>query len=310
MYAGMAGRDYPTGIARSAHWQGAEPSLHSADVTRDRKEHTYPFEAMFPAGVAASGEYDPDNDRLDPRLIERFQRLATPMVRYFRTDVVGIEHLPWNQGCLCIGNHALWGIDSAVLLAAVHKSTGRMLRGLGDHILFKVPLLSEFFVRFGAVDGNQENAQRLLQAGEWAICYPGGARDSFKRPEERYRLKWHNRVGYLRCALAAQVPLVPIAGIGIDDAYVTLGHERKIGRRLFGRPTYDIPIFIGLGLLPLPVKFTYYIGEPIDLGARFGLGAEDAKAPLEDLLPAHADIWGHTQAMIDDGLRRRRGRFF
>ncbi len=279
-------------------------------MSNDTDEPFYPVESVFPEGMAASGEYDPDNDQIDPALIERFQRLATPMVRYFRTDVHGIENLPWDGGCMCIGNHALWGIDSAVLFAALHKRTGRMLRGLGEHILFKVPMLGQFFVRFGAVDGNRDNAVRLMRAGEWAICYPGGARDSFKRPEERYRLKWHNRVGYLRCALAAEVPLVPIAGIGIDDAYVTFGNERKIGRRLFGRPSYDIPIFMGIGLLPLPVKFTYIIGEPIDLAARFGLGPADAEAPLDDLLPAHAEIWTHTQDMIDRGLRQRRGRFF
>ncbi len=192
----------------------------------------YPIASLLPDELSASGDYDPEHDKLDPRLIGQLQTLARPMVRYFRTEVEGLENLPWDSGCLCVSNHAVLGLDSAVLFAAVHERTGRMLRGLGEHVLFKLPLISHFFVRFGAVDGNRDNAVRLLRNGEWAICYPGGVNDSFKRPEDRYRLKWHNRLGYLRCALAAGVPIVPIAGIGIDDAFITIGREHRLGRRL------------------------------------------------------------------------------
>lgn len=277
-------------------------------ATRD--DRFYPIEALLPEGSGHGGAYDPDNDALDPAFIANFQRLATPVVRYFRTEIEGIEHLPWDQGCLCIGNHAVFGIDSLVLFSALQARTGRMMRGLAEHIMFKLPMIGDLFVRFGAVDGNRDNAVRLLENKEWVICYPGGARDSFKRYEDRYRLKWHGRLGYLRVALRAQVPLVPVAAIGVDDAFVTLGRERTLGRRLFGKPNYDLPILMGLGPLPLPVKFRYVLGEPLDLEARFGLTAADADAAPEDLLPAHAQIWTHTQALIDRELARRTSRFF
>ncbi len=270
----------------------------------------YPIDSLFPDGAASKGEFDPNNDALDPAFIARYQRLTTPLVRYFRTEVHGLENLPWEHGCLCIGNHAVFGIDSAVLLAAVYEQSGRMIRGLAEHIVFRIPLLNEAFVRFGIVDGNRDNAVKLLQAGEWAICYPGGAKDSFKRPTDRYRLKWHGRLGYLRCALRAGVPLVPVAGIGIDDAFVTLGRERLIGRTLFGKKNYDLPILMGLGPLPLPVKFRFIIGQAIDLQSRFGLTSADADAPTPDLLPIHAQIWTETQNLIDHGLSQRSSRFF
>jgi 1-acyl-sn-glycerol-3-phosphate acyltransferase len=274
----------------------------------DRKPF-YPLDAFLPH-TPGQGEFDPENDRFDPATVARFQRLALPAVRYFRTEIEGINNLPWDKGCLCISNHTILGLDSAILFAALYEQTGRMIRGLAEHVVFRVPLMSELFVRFGAVDGNRENAERLLRHGEWAICYPGGAKDSFKRAEDRYRLQWHGRLGYLRCALAAGVPLVPIAGIGIDDAFVVLGQEKVVGRRLFGKPNYDLPIFVGLGLLPLPVKFRFIIDAQIDLQARYGLGPEDAQAPAEELLPIHADIWSHTQALIDRGLAQRSSRFF
>jgi 1-acyl-sn-glycerol-3-phosphate acyltransferase len=270
----------------------------------------YPIEAFLPAEDGRNGSFDPDADPLDPALIARFQQVATPMVRYFRTEIEGIEHLPWDQGCLCIGNHAVFGIDSAVFFSALYARTGRMMRGLAEHIMFRLPVIGDLFVRFGAVDGTRENAVRLLQSGQWAICYPGGSRDSFKTAQERYQLKWHGRLGYLRCALQAQVPLVPVAAIGVDDAFITLGRERFLGRRIFGKDNYDLPIFIGLGLAPLPVKFRFVIAPPLDLAARFGLSAQDALADEAELLPVHAQIWSHTQALIDRELARRTNRFF
>lgn len=269
----------------------------------------YPIDALLPDSQKV-GKFDPKNDGIDPGFIAQFQMLAQPLAKYFRTEVEGLENLPWTHGCLCISNHAIMGLDSAVLFSSVHTHTGRMLRGLGEHILFKLPLLNQLFVRFGAVDGNRDNAIKLLRAGEWAICYPGGARDSFKAPEDRYRLKWHGRLGYLRCAIAAGVPLVPIAGIGIDDAFVTLGKEKTIGRKIFGKANYDLPIVMGLGLMPLPVKFRYVIDKPIDLSAHYNLRPEDANASPEDLLPIHADIWSHTQGLIDRELAKRKSRFF
>ncbi|MEO1267936.1 MAG: lysophospholipid acyltransferase family protein [Myxococcota bacterium] len=259
---------------------------------------------------ADSGAFDPNNDQLDPEMLQILKWYLLPVTRYFRTEVHGAHLLPRDRGCLCISNHAIFGIDSAALLTQTYMQTGRMLRALGEHKLFKLPQVGQFFARFGVVDGNRDNAVRLLQAGEWAICYPGGTRDSFKEGYESYQLKWHNRMGYLRSALAADVPLVPIAGIGIDDAFVTLGRERLLGRALFGSSRYDLPIFVGLGVLPMPVKFTFYVDRPIDLRERYGLGPEHADAPARELLAVHTEIWSHTQKLIRNHLKRRVSRFF
>lgn len=265
---------------------------------------------MSRQGLQGRGHFDPGDDALDTRSVEAALRPLMKLVRYFRTQIDGVDNLPWDRGCLCVSNHAVLGIDSWVLLPALYRKTGRVLRGLGEHNLFRVPVLGDALMRVGVVDGTRNNAVELMAHGHWALAYPGGISDSFKRPDERYRLKWHGRVGYLRSALAADVPIVPIAGIGIDDAFVALGNERRLGRRLFGSPKYDLPIFVGLGILPLPVKFRFVIDHPIDLRRRFGLGPSDAEAPIEDLLVPHTEIWTHTQALIERELRARTSRFF
>jgi len=264
---------------------------------------------LIPDALKDEGRYDPLR-QVDPALLQQFLKLTGPVVRYFRTSVEGAWRLPREEGCLIVSNHAVFAIDAMAFFPSLYMETGRLVRGLADHNLFKVPVLSALMLELGAVDGNRDNAVRMLRAGEWVVCYPGGARDALKGAEERYRLQWEGRLGYLRVALAAGVPIVPVAGVGIDEAYVTLGRERSIGRRLFGKATYDLPILMGLGPMPLPVKFRFVIGEPVDLERAFGLGRIFADAPDEELLPAHRAIWRHTQALIDREVGRRVSRFF
>lgn len=248
------------------------------------------------------------SDALDPELLRIAQGYTIPIARYFRTSIRGIERLPRDQGCLCVSNHTMLGIDVIAMFTQTYLDSGRMMRGLGARQLFKLPVAGDLLRKLGAVEGTRANAIAMLKRGEWAVCYPGGVRESFKTSRVKYRLLWDGRMGYLRCALAAGVPIVPIAGIGIDDAFVTVGNERWIGRRLLGKD-FDLPIFVGMGIAPMPVKFTFWIDHPIDLRARFGLGPEHANAPDAELLEAHTVIWGQTQALIQAGLARRVNRF-
>ncbi len=267
------------------------------------------LDANIPSSLHQSGDYDPEAP-LDDAFVRQVVRLTSPVVRYFRTKVEGAWRLPRDQGALLISNHAILGIDSMVFFPALYEETGRLLRGLADHHLFKIPLLNQLVTRMGAVDGRRDNAIAMLRDGHWGICYPGGSQDSFKTMDQRYRLPWHGRMGYLRVALASGVPIVPVAGIGIDDAYVGIGKERQLGRALFGKPRYDLPILVGLGPMPLPVKFRFVIDEPIDPASAFGLSPEHADAPDEVLLEAHLAIWTHTQQLIDRELQRRLSPFF
>lgn len=245
------------------------------------------------------GQYDPHNDLTDKRLIKAMSLCLTPLIKYFRTELVNTGNVPKESGCLCVSNHAIMGIDTLILYLEYFRKTGRVIRGLADHFFFQQTLIGELMMRFGAVDGNRDNAVKLLKAGNLMLCYPGGADESFGTNGEHYTLKWQGRMGYLRSAIAAGVPVLPIASIGAEDAYLTLFREPFIGRRLFGSPKYDFPVFTGLGLMPLPVKFRYIFDKPIDLKKRFGLKIKDAKASDKFLAPIHQEIWQQTQRLID-----------
>ena len=187
-------------------------------------------------------------------------------INYFRATLEGREHLPREGGALVVGNHAFFGLDGVVLGMLVARETGRHPRFLGERNLWKVPGLGAILSSVGALPGEPAAATALLARGEIVIVYPGGVDDSFKGADEKHRLQWGQRAGFARVAMRARVPIVPVAGLGIDDMYAIVGRERWLGRRLFGSSRYDFPIAFGAfgTLVPRRKKQTYVALSPID----------------------------------------------
>ena len=225
------------------------------------------------------------------------------LLRYLNPELRNPERIPAG-GALIAGNHGLMGIDSFALLPLIWQKTGRLPRGLADHAVFRLPAVGRAFQRVGAVEGRPDTAVDLLRSGELCLVYPGGSIESFKAPDQRYRLMWQGRTGFARVAMRAQVPVVPIVAAGIDHAYRYLFRERFVMRTLFGhgKARYDFPISLGLGVLPLPVKFTFQVGEPIapPRGAHL---ADDPQAVAQ----FHAQVWQTAQAQLDDAVLKWQG---
>jgi len=208
---------------------------------------------------------------------------------YFDTRIEGLENIP-DGGVLVVGNHALAGIDSLALMPALYEGTKRVPRGLGLKALFDVPLLKDALHQCGAVAGDRENAVELLLKEEMVVVYPGGARDSLKNRNERYRLKWGKRCGFARVAIAAQRPIVPIAGIGPDEVFPILLDN---GLRVPWLNNERLPVF-----LPLlrRVPFRFYVGRPL-------YPPEDQSEESAEIFAA--EVSNALEMLIVNGLERR-----
>jgi hypothetical protein len=101
----------------------------------------------------------------------------------------------------------------------VYEKTGRVVRGLGDHNHFALPVWRDLLRRVGAVRGTRENCARLFEAGEAVLVFPGGGREVMKHKHEQYRLVWKERIGFARLAIQYQVPIVPFASVGVEDMF-------------------------------------------------------------------------------------------
>ncbi len=245
---------------------------------------------------------DEDDDLLAPAQIDSLMAFVARVLAYVQPVLVGAEHLPTTSGALLVGNHGLLGVDSFALYPLLWQATRRLPRGLGDRVLFTIEPLKRLVTHAGGVAGHRDAAVELLTRDELVLVYPGGSNDSFKGPADRYTLFWEGRTGFVRVAMRAQKPIVPVMAAGIDDAYHFLFHDRWVFPRLFGagKARYAFPICVGMGVLPLPGStFTFTACPPIypPVGAEL---ADDETA----VAAFHAHVWQTCQAHLDDVVAR------
>jgi len=241
-----------------------------------------------------------DLDLIDIDFCLRARTIAELLSRYFRYDVEGLENLPDDGGALIVSPHSTVTVDGVLLAKAIFDWCGRIVRGLGDHTLFRLPHVREMVVRLGIVDGNPDNAHALLERGDLCFAMPGGGPEAYKSSARRYMIQWDGHLGFVRVALRAGVPIVPSVCIGAEDAVWMPINALEWGQKLLGTRFPLLVMGIGLGPLPLPVKFTAYLGEPISFD--YEPDAADDDAVVKE---CHARVVEVVEQMIHDGLQRR-----
>jgi 1-acyl-sn-glycerol-3-phosphate acyltransferase len=207
----------------------------------------------------------PEALQYDRRAVEAYLR-NYPLGRLIRTALHDVARLPEGPALL-VGNHGPLAVDTGLLIAAVFRERERVVRTLGDRILFTNPIGRQMARSVGGVEASPENARTLLAHGEWVLVYPGGARETVRDPDARYQLDWKGRYGFARIALTAQVPIVPVACIGSDDLFTQVVDSETIRESFLGRlatqfikPDYIPPLY-----LPRlrATQFHYFFGTPI-----------------------------------------------
>lgn len=171
----------------------------------------------------------------EPFSSESLRRVAEPLRQLFSPVAIGLEHVPREGAVLLAGNHTVYGlIDIPMLGIEILNGTGRLVRGLGDHNHFAVPVWRDVLRRLGAVRGTRENCAELFRKGEAVLVFPGGGREVMKRKGERYKLVWKERIGFTRLAIEHGVPIVPFASVGVDDMFEILVDAAELLRSPIG----------------------------------------------------------------------------
>ncbi len=253
-------------------------------------------------------EYGYDPFGMHPSGIRSVMLVLALLYRhYFRVETRGIENIPAGR-VLLIANHAgnTLPADAAMLGQAMllQAEPPRILRSMAEFYLPQIPWFSELIDRVGSVVGTPENCVRLLERDEAVLVFPEGHRGFIKPYTEAYRLQRFGS-GFVRIALQAKAPIVPVGIVGSEEQNPGLLDARPLGR-LIGAPAFPVtflfPLFGVLGFLPLPVKFRIYFGEPIRL---VGEPSDD-----EQSIQAHVDrVRDRIALLLEDGLADRRGWF-
>jgi 1-acyl-sn-glycerol-3-phosphate acyltransferase len=233
---------------------------------------------------AAEPGRDLDDWGRSQRMFDRFEPLLDFYYRHwFRVETEGIENVPGDGGALLVSNHAgALPPDGPMILQAIRNEhpSPRPLYMLGEHWFKGYPGVSMLVNKLGLVAAHPANAQRLLHdEGRLVLVFPEGQKGSRKLFWQRYRLRRFGRGGFVRTAMRAGVPIVPIAVLGAEEAMPIFAHVPQL-QRLTGLVyfpiTHAFPQFgLAAALMYLPAKFKIRFMEPIDLSGYDPDDAED-----------------------------------
>jgi len=227
----------------------------------------------------------------DPTLTEKLVGVLRPAVKaWFRSEVRDLERIPAG-GVLLVGNHSggAFPTDMPVLAVDFYDYFGydRPLYGLAHDLLLSGPT-SSLMRRIGLIRACRANAAEALHSDAAVLVFPGGDHDAYRPTWHQHVIDFKGRTGYVRAAIEAGVPIVPIVSIGGQEGQLYLSRGNWLARRLGidkKMRTDILPISLGfpLGLtliplnLPVPTKVVTQVLEPIDITARFGADPDVAE---------------------------------
>lgn len=222
--------------------------------------------------------------------------------RYFRVESYGAENIPKEGAAILAGNHSgTIPIDATMVYMDVLSQTEppRVARPVGDLFLPRLPIVGNYFARVGMVAGSRGNFRHLLESGELLMVFPEGTPGIGKGWKRRYQLTPF-RVGFAELAIRHQVPVIPFAVIGAEEAFPQVA--KLEGIRAFGAPYLPITATP----LPMPARFHIHYGAPMFLHEGAPEGAVDDAPTLK---AAAARVQDKVQGLIEHGLATRTGIF-
>lgn len=235
----------------------------------------------------------------DPEFIRRSLPSLEAALAYFAPEVRHSERLPEDGPVLVVGNHSglfympdMWVTGIAILR---RRGIETPAFGLGYDLLFTIPGVESFLRRFGALPAGGPAAEQALDSGAALLVYPGGDWEACRPWTERNRVDLHGRKGFVRLALRAGVPVVPVVAHGAHHSVIVLTRGEAIAHalRLDRVRVKVMPFLVGVPFgvapvvlppLPLPSKVTVDFLDPLDWS---GDGPDAADDP--DVVQAHYD---------------------
>src|SRR6188472_1885958 len=308
----------------SRNGQGAEPALvREGAVAGDAAEQPPSAGANSLRGRALRALASPltsrippaDLDERDPDYIrERLPGLWLLASLWFRGEVRGLGNIPEEGGVLLVGNHSGGNVtpDTTVFTLAFSAYFGveRAFYQLAHNLVLSLPGLG-FLRRFGTVAASPENAARALRHGAAVLVYPGGDHEVHRPSWEGAKVDFAGRRGFVRLALAQDVPIVPVVAVGGQETALFLSRGGGLARALGldrALRLKVVPISLALpwglnvgdflGHVPLPAKITVEALPPIRLREQFG--------PEPDVDEVYEHVVGLMQETLDALAAERR----
>src|SRR3954468_1615177 len=253
----------------------------------------------------------------DPRFMDLQKFFWNPLIDYwFRMDVDGWENIP-KPPVLLVGIHSgapfVWDAWTVGLHWWRRFGHERPLHGTAHDALMAAPLIGTYFRKMGVLPAAPDSMASALAPGHDVAVWPGGEVDSLRPWIKRDQAILAGRKGFIRLAINAGVPIVPIATVGGPDSMPVLATGRRLAKLLQLDRVARLKMFpiaisapwgIGPALLPevpFPTKIRTAFQEPVQFRVR------PARAEDDDYVEGKYDeVRQSIQRGMDKLARRRR----
>ena len=207
----------------------AEQAREAMDDKRDEQSGGV---SGWVAGRA--GEWDLSGQ--DEASLQRQKFFWNVLVDYwFRMEIDGWENVT-EPPALLIGIHSgapfVWDAWTVGLQWWRRFGTERTLHGTAHDALMAIPGFGRYFRSMGVLPAAPDAIATALAEGHDVALWPGGEVDSLRPWRERDRANLAGRKGFIKMAIRAGVPVVPIATVGGADAMPVLFRGDRLSRAL------------------------------------------------------------------------------
>jgi len=199
---------------------------------------------------------------------------------WFRMEFDGWENLP-DPPVLLVGIHSgapfVWDAWTVGVQWWRRFGQDRPLHGTAHDVLMAMPLIGRYFRAMGVLPAAPDSMATALAEGRDVAVWPGGEVDSLRPWSERDRANLAGRKGFVKLAIRAGVPIVPIATVGGADAMPVLVRGDQLSRalrldKLLRLKVFPIAVSLPWGIapaalpqFPLPAKIRTRLMPAVEL---------------------------------------------
>ena len=172
----------------------------------------------------------------DEDTLQRQKFIWNALIDYwFRMEIDGWEHVPGPPALLVgiqSGAPFVWDAWTVGLQWWRCFGQDRPLHGTAHDALMAIPIFGHYFRSMGVLPAPPDAIATALAEGRDMALWPGGEVDSMRPWAERDRANRAGRKGFVKMAIRAGVPIVPIATVGGADAMPVLIRGNRLSRVL------------------------------------------------------------------------------
>jgi len=232
---------------------------------------------------------------------------------YFKTSIDGVDSVPKEGGALIVGNHSagLMPLDALFAMNEIRDAGGedRIVHPLVHDFAYVSKVAARNSRKMGILRAKRESALPALADGRLVLVYPGGDQDAFRTFADRKKVVLAGRKGFVRLAMEAGVPIVPLVSVGLHESFLVLSKGERLAKalglkKLMRTEVFPIGFSLPWGLAP---SFFTFLPLPTSIEMRFCESVDTAGNPRDEerVREIYDTVEGLMQEAMDDLNRNR-----